>query len=79
MPLVYGLQALMKVEEINGFNVISWSQPPMEFLTNNLDKIVNHYSGFLSVCDYDPQKVGKSQQSYEQALTGFKMTLAGIL
>ena len=79
MPLVYGLQALMKVEEINGSKIITWNQPPMDFLVNNLEKIVKYYSGFLSLCDYDPQKVGKSQQSYEQALSGFKMILAGIL
>lgn len=31
------------------------------------------------MCDYDPQKVGKNSQSYEQSLAGFKMAIAGIL
>jgi len=76
MPLVYGLQALM---ENNGNNEIRWKQPPMVFLHNNLEKIVAHYAGIFSMCDYDPQKIGKNPQSYAQALAGFKMAIAGIL
>ena len=76
MPLVYGLQAIM---ENNGNNEIRWKQPPMAFLFNNLEKIVAHYSGIFSMCDYDPQKIGKNPQSYTQALSGFKMAIAGIL
>lgn len=79
MPLVYGLQALMEKRNINGKTVIVWAQPPMTFLINNLDKIVSHYAGILSICDYDPQKVGKAPQSYAQALAGFKMAIAGII
>lgn len=79
VPLVYGLQALMINKTVNGHNEIAWVQPPMEFLRNNLDKIVKHYSGIISTCDYDPQKVGKNIQSYEIALAGFKMAIAGIL
>lgn len=76
MPLVYGLQALM---ENTGNNEIRWTQPPFQFLHNNLGKIVAHYVGIFSMCDYDPQKIGKSPQSYVQALAGFKMAIAGIL
>ena len=76
MPLVYGLQALM---ENNGRNEIRWKQAPMVFLHNHLEKIVAHYAGIFSMCDYDPQKIGKSNQSYAQALAGFKMAIAGIL
>ncbi len=79
VPLVYGLQALMVKNTINGHNEITWKQPPMTFLHNNLGKIVKYYSGIISVCDYDPQKVGKNAQSYEQALAGFKMAIANIL
>lgn len=79
MPLVYGLQALMVNRVVNGRNEIAWAQPPMTFLHNNLGKIVKYYSGFIGICDYDPQKVGKNAQSYEQALAGFKMAIAGIL
>lgn len=76
MPLVYGLQALM---ENTGNNEIRWKQDPMVFLHNNLEKIVAHYAGIFSMCDYDPQKIGKNSQSYTHALAGFKMALAGIL
>ena len=79
MPLIYGLQALMMKKTINGHSEIVWGQPPMEFLRNNLGKIVKSYSGIISMCDYDPQKVGKNAQSYEQALGSFKMAIAGIL
>ena len=48
-------------------------------IINNLDKIVKNYAGILSLCDYDPQKVGKNPQSYTQALNWFKMAVAGIL
>jgi hypothetical protein len=79
VPLVYGLQALMAKKEVEGRSKIVWTQPPIEFLHDNLGKIVKYYSGFISICDYDPQKVGKNLQSYEQALAGFKMAVAGIL
>ena len=79
VPLVYGLQALMVNTTINGRNEITWMQTPMTFLHDNLGKIVKYYSGIISICDYDPQKVGKNVQSYEQALAGFKMAIAGIL
>ena len=79
VPLVYGLQALMEKHFVNGQNEIRWTQPPKVFLENNLKKIVAHYAGIFSMCDYDPQKIGKNSQSYVQALAGFKMAIAGIL
>ena len=48
-------------------------------IVQNLPQIVAHYAGIFSMCDYDPQKIGKSPQSYAQALAGFKMAIAGIL
>ena len=79
VPLVYGLQALMENRAVNGRNEIRWTQSPRVFLQNNLKKIVAHYVGIFSMCDYDPQKLGKNSQSYAQALAGFKMAIAGIL
>ena len=79
VPLVYGLQALMERRIINGRSEIVWTQSPRVFLENNLKKIVAHYAGIFSMCDYDPQKIGKNPQSYAQALAGFKMAIAGIL
>ncbi len=79
VPLIYGLQALMERRMVNGHHKIVWSCSSMSFLQENLPKIVKYYSGIFSMCDYDPQKVGKNSQSYEQALAGFKMAIAGIL
>lgn len=79
MPLVYGLQALIVKKKVRGKIKIAWAQPPEPFLQNNLDKIVANYMGIFSVCDYDPQKVGKATVSYNQALGAFKMAVAGIL
>lgn len=79
VPLVYGLQALMEKRVVNGHYEIHWRQPPMPFLQQNLEKIVANYAGLFSMCDYDPQKLGKNAQSYTQALGAFKMALAGIL
>ena len=79
VPLVYGLQALMEKRETNGQYEIRWTHAPKVFLQNNLKAIVKHYAGIFSMCDYDPQKIGKNPQSFVQALTGFKMAIAGIL
>lgn len=79
VPLVYGLQALMENRIVDGRHEIHWTQPPRAFLQKNLPKIVAHYAGIFSMCDYDPQKIGKNPQSYAQALAGFKMAIAGIL
>ncbi len=79
VPLVYGLQALMVNKSVNGHNEIVWLQPPMEFLQNNLGKIVKSYSGIISMGDYDPQKIGKNAQSYNQALSDFKLAIAGLI
>lgn len=79
LPLVYGLQALMEKKNADGHNQIQWRQPPMDFLHAKLDKIVANYVGLFSMCDYDPQKIGKNPQSYVQAISAFKMALAGII
>jgi len=78
-PLVYGLQALMERKNVDGHWEITWKKPALEFLKENLETITANYVGMLSVCDYDPQKVGKAPQSYTQALAAFKMAAAGIL
>ncbi|MDF7664248.1 hypothetical protein PT282_06190 [Bifidobacterium sp. ESL0763] len=75
VPLVYGLTSLVKVEQ----NEVSWLQEPKEFLKKNLPKIVAQYKEVFSLCDWDPQKVGKSAMSYTTAENAYKMALAGIL
>lgn len=79
MPLFYGLQALLDKRMVNGKPEIYWTQPPMSFLNDNFDKIVADYMGNLSLCDYDPQKVGKAPKVYDDALKTYKMAKAGIL
>lgn len=78
-PLIYGLQALMEKKVVNGHYEIHWCQEPLHFLEVNLEKIVKNYIGIFSMCDYDPQKIGKNLQSYTTALSGFKMAIAGII
>lgn len=77
-PLVYGLQALLTTEEKDGHKSIVWREEPMPWLEQNLPNIVKRYSNILAPWGYDPQKVGKAPQSYDQALDAFKMALSGI-
>lgn len=77
-PLIYGLIALMENREVNGQKEIHWICSPKDFLKNKLGSIVANYIGLFSMCDYDPQKIGKNAQSYKQAVSAFKMALANI-
>lgn len=79
MPLVFGLQALMKKNEVEGRAEIQWEYPPKEFLERKLGSIVKSYMGIFSMCAYDPQKIGKNPQSYIQAISAFKMAIADII
>lgn len=79
MPLFYGLQALLEKRTVNNKAEIYWTQPPMSFLHDNFDKIVADYMGNLSLCDYDPQKVGKAPKVYDDAIKTYKMIRAGML
>lgn len=79
IPLVYGLQTLMKNTIINGKNTIIWTQPPMPFLEKNLGKIVEQYSLVINMCDFDPQKVGKATQAYQMVSAAYKNVLNGSI
>lgn len=73
IPLVYGLQSLMKSEvNSNGERIISWRTAPMPYLVNNLPQIVSEYKDVVVGFDYDPVKVGRSNLSYTTALRLFK-------
>lgn len=72
MPLVYGLGALMKTAQ-NGH--IKWAQDPEKFLDENLSQIVRKYRVILDALRFDPQKVGKSEGSYELVLDAYKTAL----
>lgn len=69
----------MERRPVDGHYEIRWIVPPMDFLHENLESIVKHYAGTLGMCGYDPQKVGRTQVSYTQAVSCFKMALANIL
>lgn len=79
IPLFYGLQALLEKRENNGKKEICWQQNPMTFLNNHFNDIVKDYMGNLSLCDYDPQKVGKATKVYDNAIKTYKMAIVGIL
>lgn len=72
IPLVYGLQALIRVDESTG--ELRWMVDPFSFVEDHLDEVVaKHYKGIIDALDWDPQKVGKSPVAYETAATGFKL------
>lgn len=77
-PLVYGLQALMEVKQVDGRDIVKWKVDPMPWLIENLPIIVERYADVLAPWNFDPQKVGKAPQSYNQAISAFKMAYAGI-
>lgn len=78
-PLVYGLKALMETKEDKDGNIIvKWRSDPEAWLDRNLDSVVARYSNNLAPWGYDPQKVGKSSGSYQNALDAYKMAMAGI-
>ena len=79
MPIVFGLQTLMKKETVNGNNVIIWSQPPLPFLVMNLGKIIEQYSLVINMCDFDPQKVGKASQAYQMVIASYRNVLNGSI
>jgi hypothetical protein len=77
-PLIYGMIELL--ERDNEADCIKWRvDDPKQFLVEKLPEIVKRYSNVLAPWGYDPQKVGKAPQSYEQASDAYKMALAGII
>lgn len=67
IPLVYGLRALM---EKRGDKLV-WTTDPLAFIEENMDRIVRSFKLSIKMADWDPQKVGKSKESYEFALDLF--------
>ena len=72
MPIVYGLKALMEVDE-NG--CVRWKQDPLKFLRAHLETIVKKYRVVMDAFRADPQKVGKHEGSYELVLDAFETEL----
>ncbi|WP_445338710.1 hypothetical protein [Bifidobacterium sp. ESL0822] len=80
-PLVYGLRALMTIEQPqkpNDSPHVVWSQDPVPWLDQHLTSIIKRYVTIFTPWGYDPQKIGKSIGSYQNALDDYKLALAGI-
>ena len=80
-PLVYGLRALMTVEQPqkqNEYPRVVWIQDPLPWLDQHLASIIKRYVTIFTPWGYDPQKIGKSIGSYQNALDDYKLALAGI-
>lgn len=65
-PLVYGLRALIEVDEKT--DEVVWKTDPYRFIeTEAFKSAVVQYCGVIQQSDYDPQKVGKGAFSYTSA------------
>lgn len=72
IPLVVGLRSLMHLG-VNG--AVEWRTDPIDFLNNHFNTVVKDYKVAISLLDYDPQKVGKSPESYRMAEVAYEMVL----
>ncbi|MEE9453516.1 MAG: hypothetical protein V3V13_03920 [Paracoccaceae bacterium] len=71
MPLVYGLTALMHEKD----GELAWKTDPNIFLDRWLEDIAKSYKLVLDMSDFDPQKIGKNETSYEIAVSEFEKAL----
>ncbi len=71
MPLVWGLKALMEVN--NG--EVRWRTDPVTFLDRHLKDIAQNYRLVLEMSRFDPQKLGKNEASYGFAESQFETAL----
>jgi hypothetical protein len=71
MPLVWGLRALMNVTD----GKVAWSLNPRAFLKQNFDAIARSYRLVLEMSRFDPQKIGKNDNSYAFAESEFEKAL----
>ncbi len=71
VPLVYGLVALMEVRD----GEVAWKVDPAAFLDQHLPEIARAYRMVLEMAKFDPQKIGKSETSYDFAVGEFEKAL----
>ena len=71
MPLVWGLRALMDASD----GKVIWRLDPRAFLRQNFDAIARSYRLVLEMSRFDPQKIGKSDNSYMFAEGEFEKAL----
>jgi hypothetical protein len=72
MPIVYGLKTLIKVD---GRGCVAWRMNPAKFIEKHLVAIVKRYKVILDAFNFDPQKVGKNEGSYDLVIDAFETEL----
>jgi hypothetical protein len=72
MPLVYGLKALMEIDEKGP---VRWKENRIKFLGDCLPTIVKKYRVVLDAFNFNPQKIAKHDGSYELVLDAFETEL----
>ena len=70
-PVVWALRELLEFKE----GTVVWKTDPKKFLDGNLRKFMQVYHGFIAMANYDPQKVGKTNSTYQLACNDFKARL----
>ncbi|MCB1336811.1 MAG: hypothetical protein KDK10_04915 [Maritimibacter sp.] len=60
LPVLYGLKALMVVED----GKVRWSEDPHVFLKKHLRALVGAFRMPMDMAGFDPQKVAKSENTY---------------
>jgi hypothetical protein len=71
MPLVWALSELMQYKD----EKVTWKMDPEKFIRKNLNKTLKVYYGIIQMAAYDPQKVGKTQASYNLVANDFQTRL----
>lgn len=51
------------------------SKNPIQFIKNNLGDITKIYGLVIKMSDYNPQRIGKTSNSYDLAATAIKSKL----
>lgn len=60
LPILYGLKALMKVEDGH----VTWAENPEKFLSKHLKTLAGAFKMPMEMSGFDPQKVAKNETSY---------------
>jgi hypothetical protein len=75
MPLVYGVQGLMKVTD----GEVHWGvDDPLAFVHEVLPEIAGAYQLVLEMAKWDPQKIAKNPASYEFAVRQFRIAVRAL-
>ena len=72
VPLIYGLQGLMIVDE----GKVCWAiEDPVQFVEDNLPNIAESYQLVMNMARWDPQKISKDRDSYDYSVREFRNAL----